>query len=409
MAAEVLSQAGIGVQVFDAMPSAGRKFLMAGKGGMNITHSEPFPLFLSRYRERSAELAPMLNAFSADDLRAWAETLGIETFVGSSGRVFPTEMKAAPLLRAWLHRLRSAGVQFRMRHRWLGWRENGLLFSTPNGERVISTPAVVLSLGGGSWPQLGSTGAWSELLAAKNVGVAPLKPANCGFETAWSDHLRQKFAGQPLKPVLLKFTNSEGENFLQKGELTISKYGLEGGLIYAVSAPVRDEIARFGAATIYLDLLPDNSPAELAAKLSQSRGKLSWSNHLRKRAGLSGAKLALLREILPAADWDDTAKLTAALKALPIRLSAPRPLAEAISCAGGVRFDELDEHLMLHRLPGIFCAGEMLDWEAPTGGYLLTACLASGRTAGFGALNYLKRLPDLPLSKDGLLTSNAVC
>jgi hypothetical protein len=391
MAAEVLSQAGLNVTVYDAMPSAGRKFLMAGKGGMNITHSEPFAQFLSRYGARYAELEPILNEFSPDALRAWVQGLGIETFVGTSGRVFPTEMKAAPLLRAWLHRLRSSGVQFRMRHRWLGWAENDLRFDTPDGERIVRADAVILALGGGSWPQLGSTGVWQSILSQRGIAVEPLKPANCGFETAWSDYFRESFAGQPLKPVSILFTNQNGETFKQQGELTIAEYGLEGGLIYALSAPLRDEIGVSGSAAIQLDLLPDRSLANIIDRLVKPRGKDSLSNHLRKRLGISGAKAALLREALSAAEMDDPSKLAKTLKALPITLTATRPIAEAISSAGGVRFTELDQHLMLRNIPGLFIAGEMLDWEAPTGGYLLTACLATGRTAGLGALAWLQQ------------------
>lgn len=391
MAAEVLSQAGVNVTVYDAMPSAGRKFLMAGKGGMNITHSEPFAQFLSRYGARRAELEPMLNDFSPDALRAWVQGLGIETFVGTSGRVFPTEMKAAPLLRAWLHRLRFNGVQLRMRHRWLGWTENDLRFATPDGERIVQADAVVLALGGGSWPQLGSTGIWQSILSQRGIAVEPLKPANCGFETAWSDYFRERFAGQPLKPVSILFRNQNDESFNLQGELTIADYGLEGGLIYALSAPLRDEIAASGSAAIELDLLPDRSLANIIDRLATPRGKDSLSNHLRKRLGISGAKAALLREALSAAEMDDPAKLAETLKALPIALTATRPIAEAISSAGGVCFNELDQRLMLRKFPGVFVAGEMLDWEAPTGGYLLTACLASGRAAGLGALAWLRQ------------------
>lgn len=391
MAAEVLSQAGLSVTVYDAMPSAGRKFLMAGKGGMNITHSEPFAQFLSRYGPRRAGLEPILSDFSPDALRAWVQGLGIETFVGTSGRVFPTEMKAAPLLRAWLHRLRFNGVQLRMRHRWLGWTENDLRFDTPDGERIVQADAVILALGGGSWPQLGSTGVWQSMLSQRCIAVEPLKPANCGFETAWSDYFRERFAGQPLKPVSILFTNQNGETFNQQGELTIAEYGLEGGLIYALSAPLRDEIAASGSTAIQLDLLPDRSLANIIDRLAKPRGKDSLSNHLRKRLGISGAKAALLREALSAAEMDDPAKLAITLKALPITLNATRPIAEAISSAGGVSFNELDQRLMLRKFPGLFVAGEMLDWEAPTGGYLLTACLASGRAAGLGALAWLRQ------------------
>ena len=390
MAAEVISQAGIAATVYDAMPSAGRKFLMAGKGGMNITHAEAFDAFLSRYGARRAELEPMLQAFTPADLRAWVKELGIDTFVGSSGRVFPTEMKAAPLLRAWLHRLRSNGVQFRMRHRWLGWAYGALRFATPDGERHVQAEATLLALGGGSWPQLGSTGAWTEILAERGIGLSPLRPANCGFETDWSEVFRQRCAGQPIKSVVATFRNNQGETFSQQGELTVADYGLEGGLIYALSAPLRDAIAAAGSATLWLDLLPDRSPENIAERLAKPRGKDSLSNYLRKRLAIDAVKTLLLREALSAAELNEPAKLAAALKALPIVLHRPRPIAEAISSAGGVEFAELEQNLMLRKLPGVFCAGEMLDWEAPTGGYLLTTCLASGRMAGLGVVGWLR-------------------
>lgn len=389
MAAEVLSQAGVQVTVYDAMPSAGRKFLMAGKGGMNITHAESFESFLNRYGERRTVLEPMLNDFSPAALRDWVKGLGIDTFVGSSGRVFPTEMKAAPLLRAWLHRLRGSGVQFRMRHRWLGWADDGLRFETPDGERIVKADAVVLALGGGSWPQLGSTGGWQALLSQRGIVVEPLKPANCGFEVAWSDYMRQQQAGQPIKSVTMSFSNQRGEQYCQQGELTIAEYGLEGGLIYALSAPLRDEIDANASATITLDLLPDRALETVRERLAAPRGKDSFSNFLRKRLGISGAKLAILREALSTDQLNDSLRLATALKALPITLTATRPIAEAISSAGGVSFAELDQSLMLRQLPGVFCAGEMLDWEAQTGGYLLTACFATGRTAGLGLAAWL--------------------
>lgn len=389
MAAEVLSQAGIRVDVYDAMPSAGRKFLMAGKGGLNITHAEPFEQFISRYGSRRSELEPMLRNFSPDALREWVKNLGIDTFVGSSGRVFPTEMKAAPLLRAWLHRLRSHGVRFHMRHRWLGWNADQLRFGTVDSEVFIKVDAVILALGGGSWPQLGSTGAWQGLLAEEGVEVASLKPANCGFDVAWSDYFKGRFVGQPIKPVSVSFKLQQGLSLEQQGELMISEYGLEGGLIYALSAPLRDAIADNGATEITLDLLPNQSAADVLDRLSKPRGKNSLSNYLRKTLRISGVKAALVREILSPDEMNDIRKLAESLKALPIALLRPRPLEEAISCAGGVCFAALNQNLMLHKCPGIFCAGEMLDWEAPTGGYLLSACLASGRQAGAGVVNWL--------------------
>ena len=392
MAAEVLAAGGAKVDVYDAMPSVGRKFLLAGVGGMNITHSEPFEAFVSRYGARAADVRPLLEAFPPDALRAWIHGLGIDTFVGSSGRVFPRDMKAAPLLRAWLHRLRESGVRVHVRHRWLGWGADGALrFASPDGETEVHADAVVLALGGASWPKLGSDGAWAPLLAARGVDVAPLLPSNCGFDVAggWSDHLRTRFAGQPLKTVALRFTDADGQVHERRGEAMLSDTGIEGSLVYALSAPLRDTIAALGAVTVQLDLLPDKTLERVAAEVSHPRGARSLSSHLASRAGIKGAKMALLREILTAGELNDPVKLAHAIKSLPITLGAPRPIAEAISSAGGVRFEALDQHLMLRDLPGVFCAGEMLDWEAPTGGYLLTACFASGRAAGQGALDYL--------------------
>lgn len=392
MAAEILITAGANVDVYDAMPSAGRKFLMAGKGGMNITHAEALEQFLSRYADHRSDLEASLRDFCPESLRAWVKGLGIDTFVGSSGRVFPTEMKAAPLLRAWLHRLREAGVHFHMRHRWQGWSDGGeLSFANSSGELLIKADVTILALGGGSWPQLGSTGSWQPLLAQQSIEVLPLRPANCGFEVAWSEHLRERFAGQPLKAVRLKFTNAHGETFSQTGELMLTDYGLEGGLIYACSALLRDEIALSGSARIFLDLCPDRDVSNISARLAMPRGKTSLANHLRKRLNLEGAKFALLREVLTTSAMQNPEILAGTLKALPVTLLATRPLAEAISSAGGVSFRALDANLMLHQLPGTFCAGEMLDWEAPTGGYLLTACLATGRTAGLGALRWIRQ------------------
>lgn len=385
MAAEMISRHGVRVNVYDAMPSAGRKFLMAGKGGMNITHAEPYADFLARYGTRREQLEPLLDAFTPTDLRAWIHGLGIETFVGSSGRVFPADMKAAPLLRAWLHRLRERGVNFHARHRWHGWNEDGALrFTTPDGEVNISTDAAILALGGGSWPQLGSDGAWLSLLAQRGIDIAPLRPANCGFDITWSVHFRERFAGEPLKSITA--TLGEGR---KQGECIISANGIEGGLIYALSAALRDEIERNGSATLHLDLLPDWSAQRVHNEVHHPRGSRSLSSHLQSRLGLKGVKANLLREVLGAHGFANPALLAAAIKALPLKLVAPRPLSEAISSAGGVRFEALDEKLMLRKLPGVFCAGEMLDWEAPTGGYLLSACFASGRAAGLGALKWL--------------------
>jgi len=391
MAAEAASNAGARVDVYDAMPSVGRKFLMAGKGGLNLTHSEPREAFLSRYGARRAWLEPLLARFGPEALRAWALGLGVDSFVGSSGRVFPSGMKAAPLLRAWLHRLRAAGVRFHMRHRWCGWDENGALrFATPQGERAVRAGAVVLALGGGSWARLGSTGAWVPLLAAHGVRVAPLRPANCGFDTGWSEHFRARYAGQPVKPVVVVYAGPDGIESRQQGEFMVTATGIEGGIIYAFSARLRDEIEAKGVAQLHLDLAPGRDLARLVQELSRGRGSSSMANHLRRRAGITGAKAGLLRELLPSEDLADPARLAAAIKSLPLRLIAPRPLDEAISSAGGVAFEDLDERLMIRALPGVFCAGEMLDWEAPTGGYLLTACFASGRAAGAGAVTWLE-------------------
>jgi len=393
MAAEVLAQGGVQVELFDAMPSVGRKFLLAGVGGMNITHADPFEIFLSRYGARVPDIRPLLEAFPPNALREWIHGLGVETFVGSSGRVFPREMKAAPLLRAWLHRLREAGVRFHVRHRWLGWHESGALhFATQNGERLVQADAVVLALGGGSWARLGSDGAWVPWLAQRGVDIAPLAPSNCGFDVAggWSAHVRSRFAGQPLKTVALRFTDAGGCLHERRGELMLADKGIEGSLVYALSAQLRDTIAAQGSVRLELDLAPDKPLERVVAEVAHPRGARSLSSHLQSRAGIRGAKMALLHEILPREQLNDPLRLAHAIKSLPLTLVAPRPLDEAISSAGGVRFEALDANLMLRRLPGVFCAGEMLDWEAPTGGYLLTACLASGRAAGQGALNYLR-------------------
>ena len=391
MAAEMLSRHGVRVDLYDAMPSVGRKFLLAGKGGLNLTHSEASEPFLSRYGARRAQIEPWLEAFGPKALRLWAHELGVETFVGPSGRVFPTEMKAAPLLRAWLHRLRAAGVRFHMRHRWQGWSENGALrFATNDGERLIHRDAVVLALGGGSWARLGSDGAWVPLLAQRGIPVAALRPANCGFDADWSEHFRTRFAGQPVKSVVATFTDQAGVSVRKQGEFMVTATGVEGSLIYALSAPLRDGIESAGAAVVYLDLLPGRELPFVIAELARPRGSRSMASHLQSRLGIKGVKAGLLRECASAQDFTDPARLGAAIKALPVRLAAPRPLDEAISSAGGVTFEALDERLMIRSLPGVFCAGEMLDWEAPTGGYLLTACFASGRAAARGVLDWFK-------------------
>jgi len=387
MAAEVISAAGVSVDVYDAMPSAGRKLLRAGIGGLNLTHAEPAADFLNRYGDRRHIIARWLTDFGPQALRDWAQGLGIATFVGSSGRVFPESMKAAPLLRAWLQRLREQGVRFHPRHRWLGWTEEGALrFATPDGTAKVGSggTATVLALGGGSWARLGSDGAWIPLLTAHGIDIAPLRPANCGFDCAWSQHLRSRFAGQPVKGVTASFGTLS-----RQGEFIVTRHGVEGSLIYALSAPLRDAIEQHGLATLSIDLAPGRALARLTADLQQGRGRDSLANHLRRRAGIEGIKAALLREVANAEQLSDPAQLAALLKVLPLRLIAPRPIDEAISTAGGVRFDELTDTLMLKKLPGTFCAGEMLDWEAPTGGYLLTACLASGRVTGNGVLSYL--------------------
>jgi len=388
MAAEVLGQAGVNVDLYDAMPSVGRKFLLAGVGGMNITHAEDYAAFVSRYGERAGDLRPLLDAFSPDSLRKWIHGLGIDTFVGSSGRVFPSDMKAAPLLRAWLKRLRESGVQLHTRQRWLGWDEHGALrIAGPQGETQVEADATLLALGGGSWARLGSDGAWVPSLQNRGIAIAPLQPANCGFEVAgWSEHLREKFAGAPLKTVSLALPGEAP----RKGEFVLTATGIEGSLVYALSAPIRNTINRDGAATVLLDLLPDRTLTQIASALARPRGSQSMAKHLHRQLKLDGVKAALLRELTDATTFQTPQALAAAIKALPIRLVRPRPLDEAISSAGGVPFEELDEDLMLRRLPGVFCAGEMLDWEAPTGGYLLTACFASGRAAAEGMLRWLR-------------------
>ena len=391
MAAEVLIQGGVRVNLYDAMPSVGRKFLMAGKGGMNITHSETMELFLSRYGARRAQIKPLLDTFGPEALQEWVHNLGIETFIGTSGRVFPTDMKAAPLLRAWLHRLRETGVHFHMRHRWCGWNENGALrFATPQGEHTVHADAVVLALGGGSWARLGSDGAWVPLLAQRGIPVMPLQPANCGFDVGWSEHFSSRFAGHPVKAVAVTFIDAAGRSHRQQGDLMVTTTGIEGGLIYALSARLRDEIATTGAAIIYLDLTPGKDLPRVIAEIAHPRGSRSMASHLQSRANIKGVKTGLLRERVLPSDFTSPERLAASIKSLPLRLIAPRPLDETISSAGGVAFEALDEYLMVRAMPGVFCAGEMLDWEAPTGGYLLTACFASGRTAGLGALAYLK-------------------
>jgi uncharacterized flavoprotein (TIGR03862 family) len=398
MAAEVVAQAGIAVDLYDAMPSVGRKFLLAGIGGLNITHSELFAPFVDRYGGRVEEMRGLLADFDAVALREWVHGLGIDTFVGSSGRVFPTGMKAAPLLRAWLHRLREAGVVFHRRHRFTGWSADGeLCFDTPEGEARHAADGVILALGGASWPRLGSDGRWVPWLRQRGIAVADLQPANCGFDAGWSDYLRSHFAGVPLKSVVASCVDQNGRIHRRPGEMVITATGVEGSLVYALSAFLRDALAARGDAVLTLDLLPDRALSELQLALAKPKGKESFSNWLRKRTGIDGVKLALLREVAGAETLADPSRLATAIKHLPLHLHATRPLAEAISSAGGVCFEALTPDLMLKPLPGVFCAGEMLDWEAPTGGYLLTACFASGRRAGQGALRWRAAQSAVPL------------
>jgi uncharacterized flavoprotein (TIGR03862 family) len=391
MAAEVLAQGGASVTVYDAMPSAGRKFLMAGRGGLNLTHSEPLPAFLARYREAMPHLKTAIEAFPPQALRDWSEALGQETFVGSSGRVFPKAFKASPLLRAWLRRLDSMGVRLTLRHRWTGWDEEGhLRFETPDGARVVGPSATVLALGGASWPRLGSDGAWAEILAARNVKISPLRPANSGFTVAWSEIFRDRFEGQPLKGVALTF----GKHSI-RGEAIITRIGIEGGAIYALSAEMREAILRDGRATLNIALRPDAEIDELTTKLSAAKGKQSFSNFLRKAANLSPVAIGLLQEAVKASGTSlallSPPDLAHLIQAVPVQLNGVAPIARAISTAGGISFDELDDAFMLRRLPGLFAAGEMLDWEAPTGGYLLQASFATGAAAGRGVLKWLER------------------
>jgi uncharacterized flavoprotein (TIGR03862 family) len=392
MAAETLVREGMTVQVYEAKPSVGRKFLMAGRGGLNITHSESSDKFVTRYGARAAEIGRMLEQFDAEALRAWVHALGIETFVGSSGRVFPHEMKAAPLLRAWMHRLRIQGVQFLMRHRWLGWDDTQQLrFETPRGEITTTPDATVLALGGGSWARLGSDGAWWPWLKELGVPLSPLLPSNGGFETTWSAHFLEKCAGEPIKTVAFRIEDSKAAPL--RGECVVTQHGLEGGAIYALSAALRDRILSRGNVTLLLDLLPDHSPQRVLDEVSRARGTRSMSSHLRTRLGLQGVRAALLRERLSVEVFNDPQKLAFGIKNLPIVLSACRPIDEAISTAGGVQFEGMTEHGMLKNLPGVFCAGEMLDWEAPTGGYLLNGVMASGQATAKGLLAWLESRP----------------
>ncbi len=389
IAAEILSQHNIRVDLFDAMPSVGRKFLQAGKGGMNLTHSEAFEPFVNRYRQRQQEMRPLLQAFGASELRQWAHELGFETFVGSSGRVFPTDMRAAPLLRTWLQRLREAGVKFHVRHRWTGWDEQQrLVFSAPEGDISVQADAVLLALGGGSWSRLGSDGAWVPLLQQKGIAVAPLKAANCGFECDWSADFRSRFAGTPMKTVVASLTDRDGNRTERQGEFVITERGIEGSLIYVFAAELRDQLAQNGESTLTLDLLPHKTAERIEQEL-RSRGSKSLSTQLKSKVGIDGVKAALLRECLSKETFTNDRLLAQAIKQCPLRVLRTTPRDEAISTAGGVCFSELNAQLMLKNLPGVFCAGEMLDWEAPTGGYLLTGCFASGVAAGHGMVQWL--------------------
>lgn len=384
MAAETLSQYDVKIDVYEAMPSLGRKFLMAGKSGLNLTHSEDYSLFVTRYGNKQHEIVKHLADFTPKDLLAFTEELNVKTFVGSSGRVFPIEMKASPMLRAWIHRLKIRGVTFHLRHRWSGWEDQQWVFETPAGIIKIKPNATILALGGASWPKLGSKGDWVPWLAQAGIIVKPFSPANCGFYVKWSTHFSEKFHGQPIKSVVLSF-----KDFKQQGEFVITKKGVEGSLIYSASAKLRDELISTGQASFTLDLAPDTSTEKLTQALGRPRGSASLSTHIRKTTGIHGVKLGLLYEFIAKETFENPNKLANAIKALPIPLVSPTPLATAISSAGGISFEELDDYLMLRKMPGVFCTGEMLDWEAPTGGYLLSACFAMGKAAGNGALRWL--------------------
>lgn len=385
MAAEALIERGVPVDLFDAMPSLGRKFLMAGKSGLNLTHAEPFDQFMRRFGSAASALEPMLEAFGPNAVQAWARNLGIDVFTGTSGRVFPQDFKAAPLLRAWLRRLKRNGLTVHVRHRWTGWDEQGrLTFATLEGTRAVRAERTILALGGASWPELGSDAAWAPWLEAKGVDIATFKPANCGFDVPWSDHFKERFEGLPLKGVAVTFQDQSA-----RGECVVTRHGLEGGPVYTLASALVAAIETHGPQSIAIDLKPDLGLDALTERLAKPRGKKSWATHLKRTVGLSGASAALLREFTEPSIFDNPEILTAAIKAVPVRITAPRPIAEAISVSGGVRWDQVDASLELKALPGVFVAGEMLDWDAPTGGYLLTACMATGRWAGEAASNGL--------------------
>jgi uncharacterized flavoprotein (TIGR03862 family) len=385
-AAEVLAKSGKAVHVFEAMPTPARKFLMAGKSGLNITHAEPLEQFLTRYGTATGIISAAVRAFTPEDIRDWADDLGTPTFVGSSGRVFPEVFKGSPLLRAWLARLAECGATLHNRHRWVGWQDGAHLFDTPEGTLQVDAKATLFALGGTSWPRLGGNGNWCRAFEAAGIALTSFRPANCGFNYGWSDFLTERFAGEPVKNVLL----GHKEQTVQ-GDFIVTQHGIEGSSVYALSASLRDAIEADGKAILTIDMTPDRTAEQLAQALARPRGKKSSATHLKRATGLSGIKATLLRELLPPSAFDAPERLAAGIKALPLELTSPRPLAEAISVAGGVSFEAVDEHLMLKGLPGQFVAGEMLDWEAPTGGYLLTACLAQGRQAAGGMLSWLKR------------------
>lgn len=391
MAAEILLDQGVGVDLYDGMPAVARKLVVAGQSNLSLTRSQPFDLLISQYGDRAENLRPFLSRFTSDDLRSWAAELGVETFVGSTGHVFPSGMTSDTLLSQWLQRLQGNGLRIHSRHYWQGWDENGnLCFLSESGGVTVAAPVVVLALGGGSWPQLGSTGDWVKILQEKGVKVNPLQPANCGFDADFSSYFSEHFHGKPVKNVVLKISAGEGGGFQQRGEFIVTATGFEGSLLYACGRQLREKLTEKGEAIVYLDLCPDRSEEQIISSLSTPRGKRSTASHLRKTIAIDGAKAGLLNEYVPRDDFTVPEKLARWIKKLPVPLKGTRPLAEAISSGGGVCFSSLDEHLMLRELPGTFCAGEMLDWEAPTGGYLLTACFATGRAAGFGAVHWLE-------------------
>ena len=394
MAANTLLDQGIRVKLFDAMPSLGRKFLMAGKSGLNLTHAEPFETFITRYGDQQTTLSPWLKQFGPNEIQDWATALGVETFVGSSGRVFPMEMKAAPLLRAWLHQLRSKGLKTYMRHRWCGWNSDGLLsFQTAEQDVVIHPQAVLLALGGASWPQLGSNGQWQDDMLKRKIAFNPFTPANCGLNYPWSDYLKEHHAGDAIKSVRLSLKTAEGKNLSKKGDFVLSRYGIEGSLVYHFASEVYKIISNSKEASLQLDLSPDRNEQALTLALSKPRGSHSFAKHLQRTCGIKGIKAKLLRELVPEIQSLPAQQLAKHIKSLTLKIKSTRPLTEAISSAGGISFDALDEHLMLKELPGVFCAGEMLDWDAPTGGYLFSACFATGRAAGLGIAHWLASKP----------------